>query len=419
MKRRTILAAGALVAIVVAAAGAVLLLGREPTEPPLSAGELSAEGLVDSIGVTVHFSYVDTAYARRAEVLARARELGIRHLRDAVPTVAVPLETALPEAARAGFDLTLITDVGRDPEADVSRSVELLGGDIAAFESPNELDNRGDPGWAGELASFVPALDDAVRRYAPRVPLLGPSLVDPSNRAELSSALPGAFNGHPYAAGGPPEPTLAVAVGEARAGAKGRPVYFTELGYHDALVATTGQPPASQQAAAVYLPRALVDAYGAGVRRTFVYELLDEKPDPALSDPEQHFGLLRNDLSAKPAYTALKTMIAALRSSPGRGAGPLGWDVRPGDAPDLQRLTLKRRDGSRVLALWRAVSVWDEGARRPRDPGSEPVEIVLDRPARDLTVWRPSASAAPVLRRARAERLRLELGGDLVLVSLR
>jgi hypothetical protein len=300
----------------------------------------------------------------------------------------------------------------------VRESLALLGASIAAFEAPNELDNQGDPGWAPKLVEFVPALDAAVRERAPGVPLIGASLVHPSSRAELLGDLPGAFNGHPYAGGEPPEPWLGNALSEARGGPRERPIYFTEAGYHNALAATTGQAPASEEAAAIYLPRTLLAAFGAGVRRTFVYELLDEKPEPALSDPEQHFGLLRHDLSPKPAFTAIKTLVAALRSSAGEGAGALDWDVRAAGEV-VERLTLMRRDGSRVLALWRPVSVWDQDARAAVDPGVVPVELVLGREASDISVWRPSVSEQPVLRRERARRLRLELGGDLVLVSLR
>ena len=53
--------------------------------------------------MNVHFSYMDTAYARQAEVLARLRELGIRHLRDARPSPADAAgDRACREAARAG-----------------------------------------------------------------------------------------------------------------------------------------------------------------------------------------------------------------------------------------------------------------------------------------------------------------------------
>ena len=106
--------------------------------------------------------------------------------------------------------------------------------------------------------------------------------------------------------------------GRARARRK-RGLVFTETGYHNALHDRADQPPASEEAAAVYFPRLLLAAFGLGARRTFIYELLDEKPDPGLADLQQHFGLLRNDFSPKPAFTAIKTLIA--RRAPVARAG--------------------------------------------------------------------------------------------------
>jgi hypothetical protein len=194
----------------------------------------------------------------------------------------------------------------------------------------------------------------------------------------------------------------------------------TESGYHNALRATTGQPPVSEEAAAVYLPRLLVTAFGAGVHRTFIYELLDEKPDPGLLDPEQHFGLLRQDLSPKPAFRAVQTLIAAVSAPRGEAhAAPPSWNVRAPEGGEVQRLALSRRDGSRVLALWRPVSVWDEAARRAVEPRPLPVQVSFGMGADDIVVWRPSVSSAPVMRRDHARRLSLRIGGDLVLVSVR
>ena len=417
--RRTILALAAAVVVVAVTAAVLALTGEEPAPPPQLSGERSAARLVDSIGVNVHFNFLDTAYSRQVEVIDRLRELGIHHLRDGQPLAGQAIETVMPAAARAGMRMTLITDVARDPAPDVQQSVRVLGDRIAAFEAPNELDNSGDPGWVGKLTAYMPALEAAVRQGAPGVPLLGPSLVNSSSRVELPEDLPGLFNDHPYALGEAPEPALGDGLREARPAEERKGMYFTETGYHNALAATTGQPPVSEEAAAVYLPRALVAAFGAGVRRTFVYELLDEKPDPGLHDSEQHFGLLRNDLSPKPAFTAIKTLIAAVRSSPGSGSGVLPWDLRAPEDADVQHVVLARRDGSRAIAIWRPVSVWDTDERRAVDPGSVSVELLWGRAARDVSVWRPSVSEQPVLRRAQARRMALDLAGDLVLVSFR
>lgn len=420
MTRRLALALAAAVTAVAAAALVVALVGRDPRPPTLSSKALPAEALIDSIGVVVHFHYADTPYGRRDDVVARLRELGVRHIREGMPEPTGPLADGLRAARAAGIRASVGTgEIDVDPQQAVANSLDVMGGSIDSFEGPNELDNSGDPDWPGTLRAYMPRLAAAVREQAPGVPLIGPSFIDPLNRDRIPRDLPGAFNGHPYSGGEPPEPALERALSERRATARGRAAYFTETGYHNALAATTGQPPASEQAAAIYIPRLLVTAFGAGVRRTYVYELLDEQPDPELLDPEWHFGLLRNDLSPKPAFTAVRTLIAALGATPGgRSRGPLAWSLDT-DGEQVERLQLVRADGSRVIALWRAVSVWDQHERHATDPGRARVELFFGGlGGRDVEVWRPSVSDRPVLRRERARRLALQLEGDLVLVSL-
>jgi hypothetical protein len=283
------------------------------------------------------------------------------------------------------------------------------------------MDRSGDPGWVAKLSEFMPRFATAVAERAPDVSLIGPSFVDSWSRTEVAGALPGLYNAHPYAGGDPPEPALGAALRDRDGSARTRPGVFTEAGYHNALAAPAYHRPVSDAAAAVYLPRLLVTAFGAGVRRTFLYELIDSKPEAGLADPEQHFGLVRNDLSPKPAFGAVQTLIAAVRSSPGAPASPLpSWKLEMPEDADVERLALRRRDGSLIIAIWRRASVWDAEARRALDPGRVPVELSLDhRDGRDIEVWRPSLSQQPVQRVAQAARVGLELEGDLVLVSFR
>jgi len=412
------------VAVIAAAAAGltVALLQRDPRPPALRSGALSAEAFADSIGVVTHFGYTDTAYGRAADVIERLSELGVRNIREAAPSKTGPLADALRAAHTAGIQATVASG---DPESDPARwladAAAVMGDGIAAVEAPNELDDRDDPSWPSKLGSYMPALAAAARSEAPGAAVIGPSFIDPSSRAQLPTDLPGLFNAHPYSGAELPEPTLDLAVDEWHARAPGRGAVFTETGYHNALEASTGQPPASERAAAVYLPRLLATAFGAGVARTFLYELVDEKPDPGLADPEQHFGLLRNDLSPKPAFTAVKTLIAAVRASPGPRSGPSpGARLHAQGDERVEQLMLERADGSLAILLWRPVSVWDRDERQAIRPGRVSVELSFPGAgARDLAVWRPSVSTEPVSRRARAQRLELNLAGDLVLVSLR
>ena len=69
-----------------------------------------------------------------------------------------------------------------------------------------------------------------------------------------------------------------IARGSAVSGRK--PVWATEAGFHNAMRGPADQPPGvSEQAAAVYLTRTFLQHFESGIRRTYAYELLDEKPD--------------------------------------------------------------------------------------------------------------------------------------------
>ncbi len=405
----------ALVALVLATAG-----GNDDAAP-LRDQPLSAEALADSVGLNVHLGYADTAYADHEAVLNSLEELGVRHFRDAAAHDNPVLVNGLRKAAARGLRGTLIADPARDAAQQVAESRELMGGRLEAMEGPNELDDGRRPDWVAALNDFMPRLRSALAEQAPGVPLLGPSFIDPGNRMDVPADLPGRYNAHPYAGSDPPEQSLDVALREWAARFRDRAAEFTEAGYHNALAAEAYHTPVSEEVAAIYLPRLLVTAFAGGARRTFLYELIDGKPDPGLADPQQHFGLLRNDLTPKPAFAALAALLRGLRSSPGAPASELPeLAISPGREAGVQHVVLRRRDGSRVLALWRTVSVWDREARRQTDPGQLTARIVArGRPVRDVEVWRPSRSGSPVERRPGAERLELPLEGDLVLVSLR
>ncbi|MBJ7471797.1 MAG: hypothetical protein JHD16_10875, partial [Solirubrobacteraceae bacterium] len=92
----------------------------------------------------------------------------------------------------------------------------------------------------------------------------------------------------------------------------------------------------------------------------YLYEMIDRWADPFGVDTAAHFGLLEHDLKPKPAWTALVRLQRALLDggAPDRAVAPLRATVAAGPA-DLRVLAFRRRDGTTTLALWRAVSQWD------------------------------------------------------------
>ncbi|NJN38104.1 MAG: hypothetical protein HC790_04210 [Acaryochloridaceae cyanobacterium CSU_3_4] len=78
----------------------------------------------------------------------------------------------------------------------------------------------------------------------------------------------------------------------------------------------------SEQAAAKSLPRLFLEFFNRGIQRTFVYELIDEHPNPKLDDKEKNFGLLRYDGSRKPVFIALRNLITLLKDSKTKSSKP-------------------------------------------------------------------------------------------------
>lgn len=408
--------------LVLALAGLATFLGavlasRQGAPPDLRGAPkvLPADAFVDSIGVNVHVTYYDTAYARFDEWTARLRDLGVRHVRDGLTVGDPRFVQRMRRLREQGQRASLITSDQQGPAASsVALAAGPLRGVTEALEGPNEPDLSGGSGWQPALRRFVPDLRRAMEgRVGKAFPLLGPSFVEQGARRRFDDLADqwDVDNIHPYPGGEQPLPPT---FEEGLAGRK--PVIATEDGYHDAVDATEGQPGVPQDVAAAYLPRLLAENFRSGVKRTYLYEFLDEKPDPAGTDPEQHFGLLRQDLSPKPSYRALRNLLRFVATSPGDGSARKAR-ARLRD-PQLQQLLLKRRDGSSVLLLWRRMSLWDTSSKRPTEGQPVRVPISFAGKATDIVVGYPARETI-VSKRPDGESTSLLLGGDLVTVSYR
>jgi hypothetical protein len=221
---------------------------------------------------------------------------------------------------------------------------------------------------------------------------------------------------HPYPGGQPPERNLQAELEAARTNSGGLPVVATETGYHDALAGPGGHPPVPEDVAATYLPRLFLSAFRAGVRRTFAYELLDERPDPGQTDAEASFGLLRDDLSPKPSYSTLRNLIAVLK--------PVG---RPSDAsppavtvrgPAVERLLLDRGDGRFALVLWQQASVWEPQTRTRLAAPEQRATVELDSPVGTVAIVRPGRSARAGRRVEDPSEVPVAVGPDVIVLLL-
>jgi hypothetical protein len=361
----------------VALACAALMLSGAATGARAQSRTLTARGFHDSVGIATHPTYKDTPYGIWNQVVAKFAELGVTHMRSAIYASNDPAWNAghyadLTAIANAGVRLQLVIPHDCSPDRDIARCLDAVKtkipfGSVEFLEWPDERDRSGGTDWVSGLVSWGRSLythakaDPALQR----LPVVGPSLV----RNE-SAAILGDQSAHldwgsiqPYTGALSPNPAHIFAeVARTRAVSGGKPVMAAEIGFHNALQASSPEQPAADEAtAAVYTVRALLEHYADGIQRSYVYELVDESVDPTSSG--QNYGLLRTDFSPKPAFTALKNLLRMVGTAAPSRVTPLQYRVS-GNTSDLRELVLQQDDRTYLLVLWRTASVWDRVAKQ-------------------------------------------------------
>jgi hypothetical protein len=373
-----------------------------------------AASFLDSLGINTHVNYLDTAYGRFAEIVRpRLVELGIRHIRDgSLPDVPLYYDR-LRELGNLGIRSTLIATPGFISPEQAVAVARRLGRAQEALEGPNEFDINRDP------AQWVPVVRDYQQQLFQRaradsatrnLPVLGPSFVSPEASSQVGNLAPWCTHGnmHPYTHPRPPGgPAVLADLALRRRPFHALPMMATESGF------PTGSPASdrsvSPQAQARYLPRMFLEYFNLGIVRTFAYELLDQRAEPANS--EANFGILRSDGTPKPAFVALKNMIAVLReptTAPTRPA--VAFDYRLGSLPDyVHRTLLRKRDGRLYLILWQEVPSYFPELNRNHPPAPQFVDLTLRTPIRQAVLHHPVRSATPVATYTNPKRIRLSV----------
>jgi hypothetical protein len=389
----------------------------------------SAAAFHDSVGVSTHIVYYSTAYGSWEQLVARLRELGVRHLRDGTYANPVPqwrkwneryyqaVEYAADQGMRFNFGLG---NPGYEAGT-LDQLVAVVGGRLRraaeAVEGPNEFDHFvGGRRWPKRLAAYSRALYRKVKAHPSlrTLPVVGPSLAQsdgPRRVGDLSPWLD-VGNIHPYAGGAAPRPSW-VAADRRRVAplSGGKPVWATEAGFHNAVNAREGMPPVSERAGAIYTLRTLLEHFKAGINRTYLYEAVDFWPDARRRNPTWNFGLLRNDLTPKPAFAALKNLLSLTEDTARpRRLRPLRVNLTT-RAPDVRQLVLQKADGSYLVTLWRLASVWDRDRRGAQAVRGRSVAVEIPRAGR---VSRANPVVSPRLKpvRRRGHEVRVRLGAE-------
>ena len=131
------------------------------------------------------------------------------------------------------------------------------------------------------------------------------------------------------------------------------PFVITETGYFTGTAKFSVSPIVQEK----YTLRTLFSAFNLGAYRTYLFELCDLGTDT--TDQEKNFGLIYNNGTNKPAYTALECLIGLLGdSSTSTAVTPLTWSLG-GNTTNVKHTLLQKSDGSYYLALWLGVASGD------------------------------------------------------------
>jgi hypothetical protein len=377
---------------------------------------------LDRIGVVTHVRYYDGAYRDHAGTIEKLRYLGLMRIRDTAPKAAsnLPYKRYLDAGAR--FCMSCSPDGAA--QTDASKVGEVLDRILACFpgargidflEGPNEPNNQPIT-FAGTkdtktsfegVKVYMDALHAELRRRKEfdAIPLLG---VANYPRLEVTSDMD---NEHPYPKNGEqPGPAMAkVLTG------RSRPVVITEFGYN------TGPPskfptPVDEYTQALLTLNGLFDAVSLGCKRIYVYELLDEKPDPDFKVPNLHWGVFRYDGTPKIAARALRNLTRIV--APADQAGPALPDPTVAGLPPTGKwMALQKGPRSMLAILWNEPDIWDEAGLKPIPVAAREVRVTFAAPG-SVRLYDPLQGDAPVSETANADGLTVRLGAFPQIVEI-
>lgn len=343
-----------------------------PAEAAAAVRARSAAAFVDSIGVNVHFTQLQTPYVTSFSLVKeKLLALGVHHVREgAIDRQGGFADTdqaaVFRELGESGIRVTFIFNPNLTKEF-VQGFPARVAPAFEAYEFPNELNASSNASWANTLRDWAPKFHSYIRSDAAldSYQIVGPSLMDLGNNPHSTlgdlSAHMDFGNTHAYYSSRHPATegwggratapcaqwrygALGYNVCNARRVSAAKPIVATEAGWgSDA----TKQDQVTESIQAKYLARMLLLHFDSGIARTFIYQFVDSG-----TDNFNAYGLLTAAGREKPAYKEIKSLIGLLRDSANVDSpGTLAYTLA-GDTSDVRTLLLQKSDGSFRLILW-------------------------------------------------------------------
>ena len=405
-----------------------------------------ADSFADAVGVNTHFGYPGIWTHKYESLVLSMGELGVRYYRDNIRFAVSDPSKVMSLYKEYGFRLNALVHKGDSSASHmvanlvprwVSRISTLVDpGAIISFEGPNEYNSARarNFSWAVDARNIQAALFSAVRskRQLRHANILAPSIwrrIEEDFSALANAGVqefatkgnlhyyteenvPSQFRRHASYDNGRMS-DMADVIADAVGVVPGKPVWVTEIGYGYSKNLEKGAYDRAEKCVGRYLPRMLAEAFRSGkVEKMFIYNLVDDV---------REYGLLRADLTKRPAFYAVKHLLAAL-ADPGRTFAPKDISLHMvSEAENLHSLTFQKRNGEYLILLWQEIAGCDTKS------GTE----FLVRPAK-VTVALPECASgeisvlgqeedlnAPILRYDDVQALNLHVGDEIVMLRVR
>lgn len=339
--------------------------------------------LYDSVGINTHWYFGDgyqykPQFNKLVDMMSGAH---IRHFRDGVYSTGTNTPAYLTQMYQtlANRDIhgDLIVPQGSITSDQMDAGLQLYPG-IEAIEAPNEWDINGGSTWVSSLLSEEPTIYGAGQTLG--LTTLGPALTQPASYPALGNVSQYSdYNStHIYFGGRNPETggwggpdwlnnyygSIDYNLDLEQIIGPGHQSIATETGYlTTAGTVHPGQVP--EWVAGTYAPRLVLEFFKHGIKRTYFYELVD---DPNTTNTG--YGLLRYDLSPKPAFTAISNLLTLLRDvNTPFTPGSLQYTLT-GNTSGVETMLIQKSNGTFWLAIWLNGCIYDVNALQatPRNP---------------------------------------------------
>ena len=406
--------------------------------PKIAEQARSAESFIDSIGVNVHLGFDNTPYMKYDEIVKpRLKELGVRQVRTNIHEAFKKKAIAkVKDLSNIGIKSIIVTN----PKAvDPIESVKVIKAQIegvSMVEGLNEWNIHPNFRYKGQgfpqgVITFQKELYSAIKNdpATAHLDIVAPSLahippVSPvSKGVKQLSGLPCDINNmHSYSGGRIPSikylDTIHIAINKKLCG-QNKPIIATETGYNNATEDKSG---ISETAAAKYINRLFLEYFNRGVKRTYIYELIDGKLNPDLAIKGQNWGLLKADGSKKRQFYALKHLIAILQDSQTATStssvfNSLSYDLK-GDLTNIHHTLLQKKNGTFYLIIWQEVNSYDRNKKTDIKVADRQLELVLYTKISKVTLYKPNWKKASVKTITDSQKIFLKVQDYPLLVEL-